>query len=230
MTVRAIQKSIPLKRFAIGERIQVTPSNGKSTARYLCSYIGNIPGKSLLVTRPEINGQALAPVTGQVLKANLLIHGDLYSFETSVILVHHEPIGYFHLEFPTVADCVPIRSWLRVSTSLPIVLSKEDAFPDGNKTANAELVDISVGGALIKSPFQIGEKGDRITLIGAFGVGSVEREINIPCVIRQQRQVDDKNKTYHSGVEFLPNEEDDMLYLHIFVLENIITAETIKTS
>jgi len=219
-----ITGKLALQDLSVGERLQLLPISGKAA---YARYIGHIPGVSLLVTKPK----TLNIVTGMVVNVRILLKGNLYSFQSTVMSLNKIPIAYMHLNYPDKVEIKAIREERRVSVAMDVKVEGEKAFANGSNTSQALLTDISNGGASMEAPVQLGVAGDKILLTANFIPGEYDQEISIPCVICQVKGLEDiktKELTLFHGIKFEFSNEGDRAIIERYVAQQILYAKTCK--
>lgn len=218
-----------LERLRPGDRVQLCVASDKTQMRYYGDYIGVLPGTSLLVTEPSSEDRVLTEFLSQSvgLKARLLLQGELFEFNTIALQARNIPAKYLHLELPRTVKKTAIRRWPRVSTTLNVEISGEQPFSNGNQQAQARLLDLSAGGALIETPFQLGVVGSQVNLSAELNIEGGPQHVCLPSSIRQIRIREDKRSgtAYcQHGVEFSIDDEQMRLALYTFVYDMILAT------
>jgi len=216
--------NLVLQNLSAGDRVQLLPISGRVS---YAQYIGHTPGISLLVTTPK----TLDAFKGQILNVRILLQGNLYSFQSTIISLNQLPIGYIHLNYPSNVQVKAIREETRVSVMLDVQVEGQKEFANGKTTSQAIITDMSNGGASIEAPVQLGILGDKMTVTANIKTDEFEKKINIPCSICQVRGWEDaqtKELTVLHGIKFeFPNKEDQD-FVEKYVAQQILYAQTCK--
>jgi len=217
-----ITSKLALKDLSVGERLQLLPIAGKAS---YAQYIGHIPGVSLLVTKSK----TLNVVKGQVLNVRILLQGNLYVFQSTVMAINEIPTAYIHLNYPNKVEIKAIREERRVSVAMDVKVEAKKAFANGSNASQGLLTDISKGGASMEADVQLGVAGDKILLTANFIPDEYDQEISIPCVICQVKGWEDtitKELTLFHGIKFEFANEGDRAIVERYVAQQIRYAKT----
>ena len=215
---------LSLQDLSVGERVQLLPISGRVS---YAQYIGHIPGTSLLVTTPK----ALDAFKDQVLNVRILLQGNLYSFQSTIMSMNKVPTAYMHLNYPNKVEIKAIREELRVSMTMDVKVEGKKEFANGDTTLRAILTDISNGGASMEAPVQLGVSGDKIILTANFKTDECEKRISIPCSICQVRGWEDiktREVTVFHGIKFEFANKEDKAFVERYVAQQIRYAKTCK--
>lgn len=122
--------------------------------------LGIIEGKGVMVT-PNISNH---PTAALKTAGNYNIPGFsgqyAFSFSTQVIHTFVAPMAYTLVSYPSSIEAKLVRNSMRSKASIPATAS-----PHGkNASVAVMMMDLSVGGTMIKSPIALGERGDEVDL------------------------------------------------------------------
>ncbi|NOR68778.1 MAG: hypothetical protein GQ532_03625 [Methylomarinum sp.] len=213
-----------LENLSVGERVQLITNAGQT---FYSGYIGYISEKSILIKVPK----SLKASKGLCLKIRVLLHGNIYSFQSKVLCLNSVPIVYMHLSYPIDIEVSILREQLRVSMSMEVKVEAKKELSNGSRTANAILTDFSAGGASLEAPVQFGTTGDKITVTGKFKTNENEKTITIPCSICQVRGEEDiktKDVNLQHGVKFEFVNKEDENFVKNLIAQQIVYAKTRK--
>lgn len=204
----------------VGEMLQLVFAADDQQRKHATKVIGYLPGKSLIVTTPRIDGNLMLVREGQPVVVRILSGNSVYAFNTQVLATCLKPFAYIHLTYPAEIESIVVRKSLRVSTELETSVTRvavED--PKGNVTAQGMIIDISTSGAMLLADTPLGQAGDLLTMTLRIPVAGVLKYLKISSMIRTVR-VNNDGKYLH-GVEFQLLEEMDNILLHGFVYEQL---------
>lgn len=222
-----------LAQIAPYDRMRVSPVSGGSAQAYYAKYIGHIDQTAILASRPKRENDTLEVMQGQELDVRVLLQDGVFMFQSSVLQIINVSGGYLHLGMPESVQLHNIRVWPRVAVREHVSVVGELVSADGTETTQAIMTNIGLGGAMIEAGARLGPTGGRITFTCSVTVGTFQRELEIPCTIRQVRIHEDKATgvvlCLH-GVEFDLDEETEKIFLHGYVLEQLYFAKTRKHS
>lgn len=211
-------------QFNVGDIVQITFAADDSQRKHPTRVIGYVPGKSLLVTTPRIDGKVMLVREGQPVVARMLSRNSVYAFSTQILATSLKPYAYLHLTYPQEIETAIVRKALRVATDLESNISCVSADdPKGNVQTKGRIRDLSTAGASVMVDRSVGAPGDILTLTLRIPVAGVQKYLKISGVIRSCRELppDEGGAQWQHGVEFQLLEEMDNILLHGFVYEQL---------
>jgi len=126
--------------------------------KYNLRFIGAIKGRSILLTMPFVEGQAVRMLKGQ----SYIIRGFngkyAYAFTSHIIQARARPFHYIHFSYPLAVEAKIVRKSLRVNVNL-----SASAVGKGAEVP-VTMIDLSAKGSMIDSPQAIGGIGDAVSL------------------------------------------------------------------
>lgn len=174
--------------------------------RYGVRLIGYLPGNSILVTPPAVNGRPVILKADKPVTVRAAIGGKVCAFTTQVRQMSMKPYPYIHLEYPKQLFAMQIRSTERIRVELPAVVDAVSQPATGNWPRAAMINDISKNGTGLKTTDAIGEPGDEVMLSFVLAVADVKRQLKLKGTIRNKRPLDDSEAPYRYtyGLQFAP--------------------------
>ena len=211
-------------QFSVGDIVQLTFATDDSQRKHPTRVIGYLPGKSLLVTTPRIDGKVMLVREGQPVVVRMLSRNSVYAFSTQILATSLKPYAYLHLTYPQEIETAVVRKALRVGADLDsniTCVSADD--PKANVQTKGRIRDLSTAGALVVAEHSLGDPGDILTLTLRIPVAGVQKYLKISGVIRSRRELppDSGVAQWQHGVEFQLLEEMDNILLHGFVYEQL---------
>lgn len=195
-----------------GQPLEMAAQGGREQAFANVLVVGALPGESLIISVDE---SGIFPKTEEGQKAVFRVRmaDGVAVFSGTVLYITDVPIFMVFVDFPTEVTFRRIRNATRVRVNLPVLVS---SLSDSHRSGMAgRIVDISTSGAGLEMFENVGETGEEITLKGKFAVGSIRRVLSIKGVIRSIKKKGDNS--YICGVEFLEEDENDLLVLFGFI-------------
>lgn len=204
----------------IGEKVQIETRTPRG--RYSVQLLGYRENVSMMVSAPRSNNSINvgARVTVRLMSGNYIC-----AFSAKVLKIQTSPFTYWHLEYPTDTEVRRIRSHTRVPVNLMVSI---DEFEMGKGLrldwpVNAYCTDISIQGARIDAPVNLGKQGDKLFVTTRFQVAGVDQVVLTPAVIRSiQTTPDGLNKVVSHGIEFLDLDDETHLILTGFVYQQFL--------
>ncbi len=166
-------------RILVGDKIQLQKVGSESGERYTSKVIGFVPGKSLLITSPQVNDKPIIVKDGQQFAVRMLQGSYIQGFVAKVL--HHAlaPYPYLHLSFPQDVESKAIRNADRVETDVPI-LARSAKLPDEKDSwRQASIKDISATGSKLESMTKIADVGDVLVLRFKLHICAQEEEMEL---------------------------------------------------
>jgi len=124
---------------------------------------------------------------------------------------------------------ITVRKAQRVRVKMFVSLQNGNPDFQFDKPHPATIVDISTTGALMISSDQLGEIGDQVIVKCAFKIGTTEKLVALPAMIRNvhvERSEEHGEHSFYHGLEFDLKDQQDSFALHGFVYEQIVKAHT----
>ncbi len=205
----ALQVDFESIRLHPGAPLQIQHLNGVSH-KYNLKLIGAIKGKSILLTLPVVDGQAVQMLPGQ----SYIIRGFdgkyAYAFTSRVIQARSHPFPYVHFSYPLAVESKIVRKTLRVNVNLPAYVI------GGSAQITVTMIDLSAKGSMIHSPQAIGAISDTINVQFDVAFEEIRTKLTLPAKIRNAQYSKDET-SIRIGVEFENIPQNDMLILNNFI-------------
>jgi len=172
-------------------------------------FLAAIEGKGIMVGPHGAVGGKIGMQPGE----DYLVRGFTgqydFSFASNVIQIYEKPFAYALLSYPGDVEARMVRSAMRMKTSLPATVS----LPGGSSFIAVSLVDVSVAGAMIKSPTSLGIVGDQLNL--SFSMDFEKNKVNLVLL----SAICHSNKSepgdgFNVGLIFKGTTQNDKLVLH----------------
>ena len=191
-------------------------TKGTSEAEVELQLLGIIEGKGVMVT-PNIAIHAIPALKiGENYKISGFSGQYAFSFSAQVMQAFVAPMAYTLLSYPNLIDAKLVRNSIRSKASLPATVS-----PHGKSESVAVMMmDLSVGGTMIKSPKTLGQRGDDVDL--AFTVKFEANNLNlaVSATICHSAPID-TGQDYRIGLLFKDLTQNDKLILHYIVQSTV---------
>jgi hypothetical protein len=214
---------------AVGAPVQLQLKVPKDSPRETVRVVGYVPGGSLVVTHPTVNGNVKFVREGQVYRARMLAGESVVGFETKVLLVSLKPYRHMHLQYPKEFAQTVVRNSARASTDVPCTI-RDTSQPDSEENhRTARIVDLSETGAKISAEMPLGDPGDMLQISFKLDVLDIEESFvllgNLRNVCeRLDTESQPKQRTYLHGVQFKAVDRIQQIMLHARVMEQIVTG------
>lgn len=209
-------------RMRVGDAIQLQGS--ADSPRYYVKLIGYLKNRGMIVTAPEADGELVVLREGQTFIARFFSGQNAYAFTVTVVKQTHVPFSHLHLSYPREIRGLEIRKASRVGASLPAsVTVGKDA---GQAPVPGKMVDLSVGGAALRSKAAIGNKGDTVRIQFKLDIDGIDSLLTFESVIRScGRDEADAAVPYLYGVQFVNMDSTMTLALAAYVYKRLVDED-----
>lgn len=171
--------SLDQTKLKIGDSMQLQFQTGTGKSRCHVTLIGYVPGQSVIVSMPVMDGRPMPMREGQNLNARFFSGKNAYAFSAVVRKTTRAPYPYLHLSYPAEVRGLVVRSSPRAQARISCQASTEDG-----SSYRCIARDISTGGALIACREQMGEVGEKLLLRLPVKIGADEHMLHLDCRIR----------------------------------------------
>ena len=152
---------------------------------------------------------------------------DIFGFTSSVLHVCSTPYPYLHLSYPEEMEQITVRKAQRVRVKLFASAKNSNPEFQSEKPRPVTVVDISTSGAQVIADQPLGDVGDRLQLNCLIKVGTSEKLLAIPALLRNVHLEDDRwSESYSHGMQFELIDQQDIFPLHGFVYEQIVKLQS----
>ncbi|OOZ35168.1 flagellar brake protein [Solemya velesiana gill symbiont] len=161
-------------------------ATGHDEQRHAGTVIGYVPGKSILVTSPEVDGKVMLMREGQLLAVRMLHGSHIKGFFTKIIHVATAPYPYLHLAYPADFESIAVRSAERVETRIEALARNTLNLESEDNWKPILIQDLSLSGAKLLSQGSLGETGDKLELTFKVDVCGIEETLDLVATLRKQ--------------------------------------------
>jgi c-di-GMP-binding flagellar brake protein YcgR len=204
-----------------GDALQLQSQVEGQTERLTVHVIGVMKPKSVLVSAPSVDGKLIFVRDGQTYLVRAFSGLNVCAFKAKVLKSQLQPFPYLHLSYPDSVQAMRIRKTMRAPVGIIVAVHQSE---EGRQIGAGKLVDISVGGAKMLSPMQLGHKGDSLWLSFKVRLGDMEEYVKTPVVIRSEGEEDDEQgkrmKTF--GIQFGELEQSQRLIIMNLVYQHLL--------
>jgi hypothetical protein len=124
-------------------------------------YFGAIESKGVMVGPMGPDGAKTELEEGEVCVVRGFTGQYEFSFVSKVLQTFEKPFAYALLAYPSQVDARLVRQSMRTKTSWPTLVTLPDS---PNQTIQTTLLDLSLQGAMLEAPSQLGTIGDVIKI------------------------------------------------------------------
>lgn len=208
-------------RLQIGDAVSLQSIASDSAVRYSVKLIGMTHGRSVLVSTPMVDGKYLLLKEGQGFVLRGFSGKNAFAFSTQILKNVNTPYPYLHLAYPREVKSLVVRKGSRADVMLICAVTDVD---DPKRTAAGNIINISVGGALLvfREPFI--EKGQSLILKFKTLINGIEALLELKAVVRAVN-VDcsgDGALPYRLGVQFIDVTPENSIPLLAYVYQALL--------
>ncbi len=205
----------------VGQRVQLI-QDGEGAHKHYTSVVGYVENEFLMLRVPQDEGWIVHLREGMHVEVRLFSGLSIFTFKSRINSLLVSPRNYMLMSFPEEIFEAPMRSHLRVRTSLPIeIVSSPSGFHSLN---DFHLHDLSGGGAAIMGPKRLGEVESVIQVGLRFDLQSTGKSehVELSATIQSVEPVHAANQTnasseFQHGIKF--NELDARIVLLVHELQ-----------
>ena len=205
-------------KFQVGQRVQLI-QDGKSTHKHYTSVIGWVENEFLMLRVPQEDGWIMHVREGMNVEVRLFSGLSIFTFKSRINTMLLNPRNYMLMSFPEEILESPMRSHLRVRTSLPVeILASTLA---GHNLGDFHLHDISGGGTSVAGPYKLGEVDSQVKLRLRFDLQSTGKseDAEMTGTIQNVELVHHANQAdstpeYQHGIRFHEPDARVVLLVH----------------
>lgn len=170
-------------------------------------YFGGIEGKGFMVGPLGIDNEPTGLTEGEICVVRGFTGQYEFSFWSKVLQTFEKPFAYALLAYPPQVDARLVRKSMRTKRSWPTRVG------NAGSLAPVILVDISVAGAMIKSPVAVAAIGSVIPVVMDVHVDLVPTTLTLQGKICHSNLAHD-GSAYFIGMAFQNVTREDKLVLH----------------
>lgn len=197
-----------------GDRLQVHCPSHPDQARYIARVIGFVDDRSLIVTVPFERGVRAEFLENEIVVVRAFSRNSAFGFKSTVLSVCRRPFDYMHLSFPDRIQGSVIRNATRVRTGIEAQVT----LPAG-EAVKASLGNLSATGALVVSPSELGQVGDKLRMAFQVELHEVVTDIAVEAEIHKVGQ---EEGAHHYGVSFVELPPHERMILRSLIYQQMI--------
>ncbi|WP_417506385.1 flagellar brake protein [Marinomonas gallaica] len=153
--------------------------------RYSVRVLGRIPGRSLIVSCPKVNGKNIIVRDNQIVNVRLMSATSVCAFSTKIAKSFLEPAGHLHIAYPEYVETSEVRQAVRVEARLICSLEPNGEQPIYGQSTGV-VVDLSTGGCKIVSKEDFGSVNQTMKLALNLQIGEFKHILKLDGEIRNQ--------------------------------------------
>lgn len=216
-----------------GTVLQIQATVPNNAPRYSVRLIGSLPGSSLVITTPTVNGRVQLIREGQRFTVRVLKGERVLGFVSQVLHASMKPYPHIHLEYPGEFEQIVVRNASRVNTDIAaaVLNTAEPNEPENFKPAL--IIDLSETGAKLSSQQPFGATADMLHIKFELSISGATEVMSLVGVIRNVVEKTESDPAgdrlvYLSGVQFQSLSRFQQVLLHAWVTNRVL-QNTLQT-
>ena len=226
--ITAVNDETDPLNLTIGSILQMQASVPENSPRYPVRLIGYLPGASLVVTTPTLDGKLQIVREGQRFTARVLKGERVLAFFARVLQVSMRPYPHLHLEYPAEFQQIVVRNASRVHADIPTLVRNTQEETEEEHFLQGAIVDLSETGAKIASSMPLAEPGERLHLKFDLTISGGDEEIGLLSDVKNATQrvepCEDGGElaVHYTGVQFRSLSRYQQILLHAWVTNQVL--------
>lgn len=201
-------------------QLQFVADQDAARPRLTVSVIGQIPGRSLLVTHPSVAGRLLLVRDGEPVACRMFSEGRMLGFKTTVRKVATHPDAYLHLDYPKELEQRILRSAPRVAVDLAGRIRMKDT----DRSHAAHIEDVSLSGCRLTALRAAIDIGEAVVITADIKIDDSTQVLEIGGIVRNHLENADaaahpEAQTY--GIEFNAPSAEASTLLRAFLYDQL---------
>lgn len=195
--------------------------------RYTVKVLGRIPGRSLIVSCPRVNGKNIIVRDSQVVNVRLMSATNVCAFSSKVAKSYLEPAGHLHIAYPSYVESSEVRQAVRVEARL--ICSVEQGGDNSiTEHSTGVVVDLSTGGCKIVSKDDFGFVNQTMRIALNLNIGEFKHILKLDCEIRSQEiQLLEQLQSSIADNAFLSRMGVEYMYVYGIKFNNVVKEQGI---
>lgn len=183
--------------------------------RHTVKVLGRLPGRSLIVSCPRVNGKNIIVRDNQVVNVRLMLATSVCAFSSKVAKSYQDPGAHLHIAYPEYVETSEVRQAVRVETKLICTLEPGNGEQPIYESATGVVIDLSAGGCKIVSKDDFGSVNQTMRLAVNIHVGDYKHILKLDCEIRSQEiQMMEQIQSTIADNAFLARMGGEYLYVY----------------
>ncbi|MAF16585.1 MAG: flagellar brake protein [Marinomonas sp.] len=199
-------------------QIEFISPPGRHTVRVL----GRIPGRSLIVSCPRVNGKNIIVRDSQVVNVRLMSATAVCAFSSKIAKSFLEPAGHLHIAYPQFVETSEVRQAVRVESRLICSMEPGSGKQPIPASATGVVIDLSTGGCKIISKDDFGSVNQTMKIALNLQIGGYKHILKLDCEIRSQEiQMLEQLQSSIADNAFLSRMGVEFMYVYGIKFNNI---------
>lgn len=208
----------------VGAQVQLQSTAPGQALRHNVKVVGYLPGGSLVVTTPVVDGKVQLVRKGQKYNIRMLRGNSVMGFAAQVLHSYLNPYPHLHLEYPRVVESILVRNARRAAAVISARVRNTKAPDDEAHWHVVNILDLSSSGAKLSVERELAEPGDMFHIALPLGVAGKQENLSLLGTVRNRMTrdgLDGSAASHVYGVQFCSLNRYQHILLHSWVLERI---------
>ncbi|MCB1774128.1 MAG: flagellar brake protein [Gammaproteobacteria bacterium] len=228
-----MNESNDLINLPAGTILQIQATVPEKAPRYSVRLIGSLPGSSLVITTPTVDGKVQIVREGQRFTVRVLKGERVLGFVAQVLYASMKPYPHLHLEYPDEFEQIVVRNASRVNVQVDAVARNTAQSSDADSFRPAMVVDLSETGAKLSSTETFGQVGEMLHIKFQLAISGQTEDLGLVGIIRNITERDEDGALggghiYLTGVQFQSLSRFQQVLLHAWVTNRVL-QNTLQT-
>jgi len=218
-----------LLNLTAGSVLQIQATVPENAPRYSVRLIGSLPGASLVVTTPTLDGRVQIVREGQRFNVRVLKGERVLGFVAQILHATMKPYPHLHLEYPSEFEQIVVRNASRVAADISATVRNT---VDANEAENfhpASIIDLSESGAKIASSIYLGKSAEILHIKFELMISGAAEELGLLGDIRNVNErvetgVEGEKTVVYTGVQFRTLSRYQQVLLHAWVTNKVLQS------
>jgi c-di-GMP-binding flagellar brake protein YcgR len=188
----------------VGDKLQLQKTPADRPERYVVQLVGYMPGQSLIVSTPRVNGKVAIIRPDQRFTVRVLQGSSVFGFVSSVLQTYSAPFPHLHLSYPREMESIVVRNALRAVTDIPAMIRNTKQPDSKEHYRGVKVIDLSHSGARLVSRGPLGQENDMLTLMFSVEVCGLAENLGLIGQIRSlgKRNLEGDPLHFWTGLQF----------------------------
>lgn len=218
--VREMFTTLEASKIRIGDTLLMQSS--PETPRLSVKLIGYLKNSGVIVTVPTSGSELVMLKDGQSFIVRFFSGQSAYAFTATVVRQTSLPFPHVHLSFPREVRGQGVRKGARIDVELIAAIALPGATEGEVLTRSGKIINLSTGGAALRSKLSLGHKGDVIGVKFKILTHDIPSYLDFASTIRMEKHDPaDPAMPYLYGIEFANADQGMSLALAAFVYQKI---------
>lgn len=213
----------------LGSALQIQATVPEGAPRYSVRLIGALPGASLIVSTPMLNGKLQLVREGQRFTVRALKGERVMGFVAQVLYTTLKPYPHLHLEYPDNFEQIVVRNASRVTADIAAEVFDVQRPGESTGLGSATIIDLSETGAKIASHTMLAAQGAVLNIRFELKVSGGVEALSLLGIVkntgeRSEKTPQGERAVHHFGVQFRDLSRFQQVLLYAWVTDRVLQS------